>query len=70
MVGADGHPARVGVQVVDPVRDGLAQLLVGEVVGVDRFGSPGRLPSASAFLNRPTSSFFLVSTLITGCPAA
>ena len=35
MVGADVHPAGVGGQVVDPVRDGLAQLQVGEVVTVD-----------------------------------
>src|SRR5215468_3029530 len=45
MVGADVHPARVGRQVVDPVRDGLAQLQVGEVVALD----PGRLAGRPPF---------------------
>src|SRR5205814_10214416 len=35
MVGADVHPAGVGGQVIDPVRDGLAQLVVGEVMVLD-----------------------------------
>ena len=35
MVHADAHPADVGVQVIDPIRDGLAQCGVDEIVDAD-----------------------------------
>ena len=44
MVGADADPPGVGGQVVDAVRDGLAQLLVHEVVHVDPLRLAARMP--------------------------
>ena len=70
MVGAHAHPAGVDGQVVDPVGNGLAQLLVGEVVAAHlAAGRPWAAIPGRAFLNSPTFSFFLVSTLITGSAA-
>ena len=66
MVGAHGHPAGVVRDVVDAVRDGLAQFLVEEVVDVDLLRLPLGWYSRPPFLNSPTSSFFFVSTEITG----
>ena len=59
MVGADRHPAGVGGHVVDAVRDGLAQLLVGEVVHVDPLGLPGRLVLPAAVLELPDQFLLL-----------
>ena len=71
MVGADVDPAGVRGQVVDPVRDGLAQLAGrGSRGSSPATGSPFGRHCRPAFLYWPTSSFFLVSTLITGSPAA
>ena len=66
VVGADVDPAGAGSQVVDPVWDRLAQLGVGEVVGLDRLGLAFRAPLPAAVGVGPISSFFLVSTLTTG----
>lgn len=43
-VGADIDPAGVGRQVVDSIRDGLAQLRVGEVMDTHRHRIPRRPP--------------------------
>ena len=66
VAGADRHPAGVARQVIDPIGNGLALLLAGEVVGTPRAGSPLGRQSQPPFSNSPTFSFFLVSTLITG----
>ena len=68
MVDPDIDPALVGGEVIDPVRDRLAELLVLESCTRTRSGSPLGRHSRPAFLKSPTSSFFLVSTQITGCP--
>src|SRR3954462_7568856 len=70
MVDAQAHPAAVVQRIVDPVRRHLAQGLVREVVHVDRLGRAFRPVVAAAVLERTISSFFLVSTEITGWPAA
>ena len=59
MVGADVHPAGVGGQVVDPVRDRLAQAVLGEVVrrGLARAG-PGP-PFAAGVLELPDQLLLL-----------
>jgi hypothetical protein len=48
MVAADTHPAGVGPKVVDPIRDCLAQLLVGEVMHQYLDGLPAWLPLGAA----------------------
>jgi hypothetical protein len=63
------EPGVIG-DVVDPVRDRLAALRVREVMIADRRGSPFGRPSLPFWAYWPTSSFFLVSMLITGSPAA
>ena len=50
VIGADRHPAGVAGHVDHPVRVGLAQLEVDEVVHVDRLGLPGRAPFPAAVL--------------------
>ena len=68
MVGTHVHPARVRRHVIDPVGNGLARAVAGEIMPAGgRRLTLGR-HSRPAFLNSPTSSFFLVSTLITGSP--
>src|SRR6266536_2794399 len=47
VVAPDRHPAGVGADVVDPVGDGLAQLLVQEVVHVHRNRLAGGAPLAA-----------------------
>jgi hypothetical protein len=44
VIGPDRHPTRACAQVVDPVGDRLAQLLVGEVVHQHALGLARRLP--------------------------
>jgi hypothetical protein len=68
MVGADVDEAIVAGEVVGAVRDRLAGRVAGEVVDVDQIGYALGLPLAAPFLKLPTSSFFLVSTEITGIP--
>ena len=64
------QPALRG-QVVDPVGDRLAQRPGrGSRGRLTRSGSPLGCHSRPPFLKSPTSSFFLVSTEMTGCPAA
>ena len=70
MIHTDGHPGAVVGDVVDAVRDGLALGQTGEVVGGYLFWIAAGLPPPPGRVNRPTNSFFLVSTLITGSPAA
>src|SRR5438874_2139091 len=53
MVGAHIHPAGIRRQVVDPVRDRLAQLRVDIVVGADLRGIALRAPFPAAVLVRP-----------------
>ena len=50
---SDADPAGVGGHVVDAVRDGLAQIGIGEVVHVDPFGLAGRLVLRAAVLEVP-----------------
>ena len=60
----------LAADVVDPVRGGLSQCRVDEVVDLVFVGSPAGSHSRPAVAKLPISSFFLVSTLITGSPAA
>jgi hypothetical protein len=60
----------ISTDVVDTARDRLAQLLVFEVVHTRQFWLAVGPPLATAFCKSPTNSFFLVSTEITGSPAA
>src|SRR3974377_1242640 len=53
VIGAHVDPAGVRGQVVDPVRGGLVQLLVGEVVHAYPLGLPGRRPFRPAVLEVP-----------------
>src|SRR5262249_57234939 len=53
MVDAHTHPARITGQVVDPVGDHLAQLLVQEVLGANPLRLPGGLPLPAAVLEIP-----------------
>ncbi len=59
MVGAHVHPAGVGCQVIDPVGDRLAQVLVGEVVGGDLGRLALRPPFPAAVLIRPDQLLLL-----------
>src|SRR5829696_7412212 len=70
VIDTDGHPGAVIGDVVDAVWDGLALGQAGEVVGGHLLGLTAGLPLPPGLVNRPTNSFFLVSTLITGSPAA
>jgi hypothetical protein len=70
MVGPNTDPAAVVAKVVDPVGDRLAHLRVGEVMDVDLLGFARGLPLGAPPAKRPPSSFFVASTLTTGCPAA
>lgn len=64
---SDDHVTAVGAGVVETVGDGDADRVAAEVVVVDENGLLGPLVQVvPGFLNWPTSSFFLVSTLITG----
>jgi hypothetical protein len=44
VIAPDRHPAGVGAQVIDPIRDRLADLGIGEVVHVDLDRLAGRPP--------------------------
>ena len=70
MIDAHAHPALVATHVEHAVGDDLAQLGVREVVNVHSFGLAFALPLSPVVLVRTTSSFFFVSTEITGCHAA
>ena len=61
----------VGGQVVNAVGHSLAKLLVDEVVHVGAMRMAlGTVVGSPLLVKLPTSSFFFVSTEITGCPAA
>ena len=72
MAVADADESLVSFQVIYAVGNGLPLGPAREVVVQDA----GRLPGACPFCRPPlarlasTSSFFLVSTLTTGCPAS
>src|SRR4029077_4251774 len=66
---ADADPADVGGRVVDAMRHHLAQLLVLEVVHVHVQRVAFGPIICTAVLELPISSFFLVSTEMTGWPA-
>ena len=68
MVNADTHPSGIGGQVIDPVRHRAAELLDQEVMDPDLFRVA--LGARPLVRKSPTSSFFLVSTEITGCCSA
>ena len=70
MVRADAHPGFVGADVIYPVGIGAPEVGVHEVVHLDLPGSPPGSHACPPFLYAPTSSFFFVSTEITGCCAA
>jgi len=44
VIDADADPALVSAQVIDPLGDGLAQLLVEEVLGADLLGMATAAP--------------------------
>ena len=58
-VDSDRDPAGVGRDVVDAIRGGLAQLLVGEVMDADPFGESGRLVPMTAVLDLPDQLLLL-----------
>src|SRR4051812_25076911 len=62
-------PPRVAVHVVDANGDG-SPLRPTRVVVVEYLSAAPSPRAAGGFLKLPTSSFFLVSTLITGNPLA
>src|SRR6266496_3145522 len=68
-VGADVHPAGGGRHVIDPVGDGPAQLAL-DVMHSPPLGLTARPPRLPAVLIVADQLRFLVSALITGCPAA
>ena len=70
MIDTDGHPGAVIGDVVDAVRDGLALGQTGEVVGGHLFGIAAGLPLPAGLGEPSDQLLFLVSTLITGSPAA
>ena len=70
VIDAHAYPALVASDVVDPVRNGFAELLVDEIMDANTLGFAERIPFRPAFLKSPTSSFFLASTEMTGSPAA
>ena len=59
VVGAHRHPPGVGADVVDPVRIGLAEGLVGEVVDLDLLGVAGWTPLPATVLVGPHQLFLL-----------
>ena len=66
VVDADVHPARVGGKIINPVRHGAAEFLDQKSCTRTSSGSPCGRHSRPGFLKSPTSSFFFVSTEITG----
>jgi len=69
-VDPDTHPSRIGADVVHPVRHDLAEFLVLEVVHLHALRITLRTIIGATVLVIAISSFFLVSTEMTGCPAA
>ena len=70
VVNANTHPSRVRGQVIDPVRYRAAELLDQEVMDPDFFRVALGTIFAPVVAEIADSSFFLVSTEITGCCSA
>jgi hypothetical protein len=68
MAGADVDEAVVVAEIIDPVWDGLPVAEEGKSWTCTRTGWPFGRQVRPLFLNSPISSFFLVSTEITGWP--
>src|SRR4051812_25235074 len=66
VIDPDAHPSAIGADVVDPVRDCLAQFRDQEIVVRTASGWPRGRQVRPAFLKSPTNSFFLASTEIAG----
>ena len=69
MIDANIDPPLIASQIIDTVGDGLAQLLVREVMRRNLFGLALRLPLSAGIgevADRLLLFFFLVSTEITG----
>ena len=62
-------PAVVAAQVVDAIRDGLAQHRVFEVVDLDPYRLALRVPILAGVLELADEFLLFVSTLMTGSPA-
>jgi len=65
--GSDEDVAAIGAQVVDTVGHGNRLGVAAKVMVKDGGRVPH--PGGARVLDRPTSSFFLASTLMTGSPA-
>src|SRR5204863_3134448 len=50
VIDPDAHPSAIGADVVDPVRDCLAQFRDQEIVGPHRFGLAPRAPGSTRIL--------------------
>ena len=70
MINADTDAPRVRRDIINSVRYGLAKGLIDEVMNVDRVWTAGRSIIAAAVPVVADQLFFLVSTEITGWPAA
>jgi hypothetical protein len=63
---ADTDPTGVGGQIVDAILHRPPHSLDQKIMHATLFGLASRTPFRPAFLKSPTSSFFFVSTEITG----
>ena len=70
MAVADADESLVSFQVIYAVGNGLPLGPAGKSWSRTRGASPARAHSRPPLAKFPTSSFFLVSTLTTGCPAS
>ena len=68
MRAAYGHPPQVEFRIVDTTGNRLGDIRVGEIMHIDLDRLAFRLHSCPDFPWFPTSSFFLVSTEMTGQP--
>ena len=67
MVAADIHVGFVPRHVIDAIGDGFTDCVARKVVNARFLGLSLWPPFLASVLKSPTSSFFLVSTEITGC---
>lgn len=58
VITAHGHPANIGAQIIDPIRDGLAFGGIGEVVDVHFLGIARQMPLSTA-LRKLANQLFL-----------
>jgi hypothetical protein len=68
VIDADVDPSFVARDIIDSVRNRLAQFLVDEVVDPNGFGIARRPPLAPAVSEVTDLLFFLVATEMTGWP--